>query len=84
MGNYRKLWFALIGVMIVCFSLLGYYGVEVYRTAPPIPQTVQTEDGRVLYTDYVYAFELASLVLLVDNYQNCHYKIHHLLVLKMA
>jgi len=51
MGNYRKLWFALIGVMIVCFSLLGYYGVEVYRTAPPIPQTVQTEDGRVLYTE---------------------------------
>ena len=50
MGNYRKYWFTLIGVMIVCFSLLGYYGVEVYRTAPPIPQQVQTEDGRVLYT----------------------------------
>ena len=50
MGNYRKHWFTLIGVMIVCFSLLGYYGVEVYRTAPPIPQQVQTEDGRVLYT----------------------------------
>jgi len=50
MGNYRKLWFTLIGVMIVCFSLLGYYGVEVYRTAPPIPQKVQAEDGRVLYT----------------------------------
>lgn len=50
MGNYRKLWFTLIGVMIVCFSLLGYYGAEVYRTAPPIPQKVQTEDGRVLYT----------------------------------
>ena len=50
MGKYRKLWFTLIGVMIVCFSLLGYYGAEVYRTAPPIPQKVQTEDGRVLYT----------------------------------
>src|SRR5574343_703230 len=50
MGNYRKLWFTLIGVMIFCFSLLGYYGAEVYRTAPPIPQKVQTEDGRVLYT----------------------------------
>lgn len=50
MGNYRKLWFTLIGVLIVCFSLLGYYGSEVYRTAPPIPHTVQTEDGRVLYT----------------------------------
>ena len=51
MGNYRKLWFALIGVLIVTFSLLGYYGAEVYRTAPPIPQKVQTADGRTLYTE---------------------------------
>ena len=50
MGNYRKLWFTLIGVLIVTFSLLGYYGAEVYRTAPPIPQKVQTVDGRTLYT----------------------------------
>ncbi|OYW18921.1 MAG: nitric oxide reductase large subunit, partial [Burkholderiales bacterium 12-64-5] len=50
MGNYRKLWFTLIGVLIVTFSLLGYYGVEVYRNAPPIPQQIVSEDGRVLYT----------------------------------
>ena len=42
MGNYRKLWFTLIGVLIVTFSLLGYYGAEVYRTAPPIPATSVT------------------------------------------
>ena len=29
MGSYKKLWFTLIGVLIVTFSLLGYYGVEV-------------------------------------------------------
>ncbi|WP_305633823.1 hypothetical protein [Methyloversatilis sp.] len=28
----------MIGVLIVTFSLLGYFGVEVYRNAPPIPQ----------------------------------------------
>ena len=37
MGPYKKLWFTLIGVLIVTFSLLGYYGAEVYRQAPPIP-----------------------------------------------
>jgi len=50
MGNYRKLWFTLIGVLIVTFSLLGYYGAEVYRTAPPIPAKIETAGGEVLYT----------------------------------
>ena len=50
MGNYRKLWFTLIGVLIVTFSLLGYYGAEVYRTAPPIPARIATAGGEVLYT----------------------------------
>ncbi|WP_298210409.1 nitric-oxide reductase large subunit [Acidovorax sp.] len=50
MGNYRKLWFTLIGVLIVTFSLLGYYGAEVYRTAPPIPAKIATAGGEVLYT----------------------------------
>jgi nitric oxide reductase subunit B len=49
MGPYKKLWFTLIGVMIVTFSLLGYYGVEVYRQAPPIPAQVISEDGKVLF-----------------------------------
>ena len=50
MGPYRKLWFTLIGVLIVTFSLLGYYGSEVYRHAPPIPAQVRTADGAVLFT----------------------------------
>ena len=40
MGKYAKYWYTLIGVLIATFSLLGYYGVEVYRTAPPIPAQV--------------------------------------------
>jgi nitric oxide reductase subunit B len=49
MGSYKKLWFTLIGVLIVTFSLLGYYGSEVYRQAPPIPAQVTTPDGKVLF-----------------------------------
>jgi len=50
MGPYKKLWFTLIGVLIVTFSLLGYYGAEVYRKAPPIPAQVTAADGTRLFT----------------------------------
>lgn len=50
MGPYKKLWFTLIAVLVVTFSLLGYYGSEVYRHAPPIPDKVVTADGAVLFT----------------------------------
>ena len=32
------------------FALLGYYGVEIYRTAPPVPERVVTVSGRVAFT----------------------------------
>ena len=52
MGKYAKYWYTLIGVLIVTFSLLGYYGVEVYRTAPPIPGKVLVEgNNKPLYTE---------------------------------
>jgi nitric oxide reductase subunit B len=50
MGEYRKLWFILIGVLTVTFSLLGYFGTEVYRNAPPIPAQIVSESGEVLMT----------------------------------
>ncbi|HVR49165.1 MAG TPA: nitric-oxide reductase large subunit, partial [Pseudorhodoferax sp.] len=50
MGPYRKLWFLLIAVLAVTFSLLGYYGVEVYRQAPPIPAKVVTAEGGTLFS----------------------------------
>ena len=49
MGQYKKLWFTLIGVLIVTFSLLGYYGAEVYRQAPPIPAQVSAPGGKLLF-----------------------------------
>lgn len=50
MREYRRLWFTLIGVLAITFSLLGFYGAEVYRAAPPIPQHVVTASGERLYT----------------------------------
>lgn len=62
---------ALIGVLLVIemAMVLGgqYFGLDA-MPVPPEPQAGYSntrELGRVLYTDYVYPFELASLVLLV-------------------
>jgi nitric oxide reductase subunit B len=49
MGEYRKLWWSLIGVLGVTFCLLGWFGREIYRQAPPIPEQVQSADGTTLF-----------------------------------
>ena len=46
----RKLWFGFVVVMVVSFAVLIYYGREIYRQAPPIPESVVTTDGTVLFT----------------------------------
>ena len=51
MGEYRKLWWLLIAVLGVTFCLLGWFGREVYRQAPPIPSQVQSTDGTQLFSD---------------------------------
>lgn len=48
--EYRKLWISLFLVMTVSFAVLGYYGKEIYREAPPIPERVITTSGEVLFT----------------------------------
>ncbi len=48
--SYRKLWLSLIAVMALSFAVLGYYGSEIYRQAPPLPTRVVTTDGTVLFT----------------------------------
>lgn len=50
MGPYKKHWFTLIALCIVMFSLLGYFGVDIYRSAPPIPAQVASADGKTLFT----------------------------------
>ena len=51
MGKYRGLWWTLIGVLAVTFALLGYFGREVYRQAPPIPDRVLSASGDLLMTE---------------------------------
>ncbi len=46
----KKLWLGFIAVMVVSFGVLLYYGREIYREAPPIPDKVVTESGETLFT----------------------------------
>lgn len=48
--RYRKLWLGFAAVLIGSFAVLGYFGSEIYRQAPPIPDKVVTTSGRVLFT----------------------------------
>lgn len=46
----RRLWAVLAAVTLVMFSLLLYYGGEIYQEKPPIPQTVRIDGGDTLFT----------------------------------
>jgi nitric oxide reductase subunit B len=48
--SYRRLWIAFALVIVGSFAVLGYFGREIYRAAPPVPERVVTTDGRVLWT----------------------------------
>lgn len=50
MQGYRKHWFALLAVVTFTFGLLGYFGTEVYRQAPPIPEQVVSAAGETLFS----------------------------------
>src|SRR4051794_17227349 len=50
MMNTRRQWMILGTVVAVSFAILGYYGGEIYRQAPPIPESVVSSDGTVLFT----------------------------------
>lgn len=51
MGIYKKLWLILIAVLIVTFTILGYMGAEVYRSAPPIPKSVMSNDHQLEFKE---------------------------------
>jgi nitric oxide reductase subunit B len=46
----KKLWIVLGLVLLGTFTVLGVFGREVYRQAPPIPERVLTESGKQLMT----------------------------------
>lgn len=46
----RKLWLSFVAVITISFAVLLYYGREIYRQAPPLPEKVVTASGAVLFT----------------------------------
>ena len=46
----KKLWLLLLAVLIGTFTILGFFGREVYRQAPPIPEAFVTANGETLFT----------------------------------
>ncbi|MFV8250023.1 nitric-oxide reductase large subunit [Bdellovibrio bacteriovorus] len=50
MSSMKKLWIAFGVVVGTSFAVLLFYGVEIYREAPPIPDKVVTSAGETLFT----------------------------------
>ncbi|MHB8898805.1 MAG: nitric-oxide reductase large subunit [Thermoguttaceae bacterium] len=48
--GYKRLWLGLWVVIAASFAVLGYYGREIYRQAPPIPDKVATVQGETVLT----------------------------------
>jgi nitric oxide reductase subunit B len=46
----RTLWLSFTAVMTISFAVLLYFGREIYRQAPPLPEKVVTAGGAVLFT----------------------------------
>jgi nitric oxide reductase subunit B len=47
----RRHWIGLGVTLLIAFLVLGFFGVEVYRQAPPIPVRVATADGATVFTE---------------------------------
>jgi nitric oxide reductase subunit B len=50
MKSYKKLWILFSLVVVISFTILGYFGHEIYQQAPPVPDKVVTVAGKVLFT----------------------------------
>ena len=48
--RHGRLWLIFGLAVSGAFFILGFFGREVYRQAPPIPSEVRTTDGRLLMT----------------------------------
>ncbi|ACU63206.1 nitric-oxide reductase large subunit [Chitinophaga pinensis] len=46
----KKLWLTLALVMVSSFAVLIFFGNDIYRKAPPIPDKVVSETGEVLFS----------------------------------
>lgn len=46
----QKLWLGFILVMTISFAVLLYFGREIYKQAPPVPEKVLKSDGTLLFS----------------------------------
>ena len=46
----KKLWIALTSVIVISFSVLLYYGNQIYQKAPPVPVQVTDESRKLLFS----------------------------------
>ena len=54
MTNTSRLWKVLGTLLVVSFSILLYFGHEIYVSAPPVPSAVKTTTGETLFTREQY------------------------------
>lgn len=47
----KKLWIAFILVVGLSFSVLLFYGNQIYQKAPPVPEQVIDESGNTIFTE---------------------------------
>jgi NADH-quinone oxidoreductase subunit J len=67
-GFWRNLPLALVVAVIMLFEMVGVLANRVYGTQPaalPADYSNTRALGRILYTDYAFAFETAAVILLV-------------------
>ena len=67
-GFWRNLPLALVVAVIMLFEMIGVLAKRIYGATPqalPAGYSNTRALGRVLYTDYAFAFEIAAVVLLV-------------------
>lgn len=48
--QYKALWISFAVVIVASFAVLGYFGGEIYRQAPPIPSRVVNHQGKLVTT----------------------------------
>lgn len=50
MNKEKKLWIGFALVIVLSFSVLLYYGYDIYQQSPPIPEKVVAADGTTVFT----------------------------------
>jgi nitric oxide reductase subunit B len=45
----KRYWLGFVFVLLASFAVLGFTGVRIYQTAPPVPERVVTASGREVF-----------------------------------